>query len=272
LDTYAAFSVLYGITGEAPWQTGLLLASNFVESMWETNRGSYLAGTTGGTSDSRNQATNQLPLDTQTWTILAIPGTLQRHPDLLSALELFHQNQHDGFTGEDFNDDRDGVWFEGTGQTAVDYASVGNAARMDALRSVLWTAQQIPPPYGDGMGIPAASRDGVTSGFSFTLFRRPHVGATSWNIFAQKGFNPFYQTRQPVFLQSPTLVSNLVAHTLSFQLQSVSEPGRSLVMQMTTNLVQWTPFATNAPPSGDNTVTQQWNPAARSVFFRGIPQ
>ena len=44
-------------------------------------------------------------------------------------------------------------------------------------------------------GTPASSHDGVTSGFGFKLFRRQHLGATAWNVFAQVGFNPYDQTR-----------------------------------------------------------------------------
>lgn len=47
----------------------------------------------------------------------------------------------------------------------------------------------------------AASHDGVSSVLSFDLFRRAYVVVvTSLNLFAQKGFNPFHQTRQPLFL------------------------------------------------------------------------
>ena len=265
LDTYAAFTVLHQITGQTQWLSGALSASNFVESMWETNRGCYLAGTTGGVPDSRNQASGQLPLDTQTWTILAIPGTLTRHPHLFDALEQYHRNQHDGFDGEDFNDDLDGVWFEGTGQTAVDYASVGNSQRMDQLRSTLQTAQQIPPPYGDGMGTPATSHDGVTSGFGFDLFRRPHVGATSWNIFAQKGFNPFYQTRQPLILQSISIDSDRNVH-----LQVLGEPGNSVVLQRSTDLLQWTALATNNSAFGENAFTNQPVSTNKAFFYRAM--
>jgi hypothetical protein len=240
--------------------------------MWETNRGCYLAGTTGDSPDSRNQSVGQLPLDTQTWTILSIPGTLARHPDLFAALEQYHRNQHDGFDGEDFNDDMDGVWFEGTGQTAVDYASVGNSVRMDQLRATLQAAQQIPPPYGDGMGMPAASHDGVSSGFSFSLFRRPHVGATSWNLFAQKGFNPFYQTHQPLFLQTPTIFSNQTLHSKSLQMTTLSEPGKTVVLQSSTNLIRWTPAVTNTSAFGENVITQSVTAGSRTVLFRAMIQ
>jgi hypothetical protein len=53
-------------------------------------------------------------------------------------------------------------------------------------------AQQMPAPAGNGLGIVAAARDAVTSGFGFKLFRRLHIGATSWNVFGQLGFNPYY--------------------------------------------------------------------------------
>lgn len=272
LDTYAAFTVLYQITGQTQWLSGAILASNFVESMWETNRGCYLAGTTGGSPDSRNQLVGELPLDTQTWTILSIPGTLARHPDLFAALETYHRNQHDGFDGEDFNDDTNGVWFEGTAQTAVDYASVGNSLRLDQLRATLQAAQQTPPPYGDGMGMPAASHDGVSSGFGFDLFRRPHVGATSWNIFAQKGFNPFYQTRQPLFMETTSIVSNQILHSKSVQMTALGEPGITLVMQSSTNLTRWTPFVTNMSAFGENVTTQSVNSANRVIFYRAKVQ
>jgi hypothetical protein len=45
----------------------------------------------------------------------------------------------------------------------------------------------------------AASRDALTTGFEtpradpFKYYRRLHVGATSWNVFAQLGVNPYYE-------------------------------------------------------------------------------
>jgi hypothetical protein len=51
---------------------------------------------------------------------------------------------------------------------------------------------QATPPWGDGAGIAAASREGLTTGFGFSYFRRRHVGATAWDVFAQRVWNPFY--------------------------------------------------------------------------------
>jgi hypothetical protein len=67
------------------------------------------------------------------------------------------------------------------------------------LAHTLGNAQQMPAPFGDGLGLVAASHDGVTTGFSTAYgpncyYRRMHIGATAWLIFAQLGFNPYYQT------------------------------------------------------------------------------
>src|SRR5439155_224923 len=39
-----------------------------------------------------------------------------------------------------------------------------------------------------------------TTGFNFFYFNRLHTGATAWAVFAQLGFNPYYQT----VAQTPT--------------------------------------------------------------------
>jgi hypothetical protein len=195
LDLFAAFRELYLTTGEVIWNDAAEHARQFVEAMWDKDRGCYLTGTAN--SNERNVTPGQLPLDTQTWSVLALTDALILHPQLLICPEQHHQNMSDGFTGFDFNEDKDGVWFEGTAQMTVAYAYAGRTVDSDRFREMLRIAQQIAAPYGNGQGIVAASHDGVTSGFGFKLFRRIHLGATAWNVFAQLGFNPYYQTYAP---------------------------------------------------------------------------
>ncbi len=64
----------------------------------------------------------------------------------------------DGFTGFDFNDDRDGVWFEGTGQMAVAFAASGRPLNWTKHALTLRVAQQL---FAGG-GLAAASYDSVT--------------------------------------------------------------------------------------------------------------
>ena len=194
LDVYAAFTKLAQITGEQVWQTDAKHARQFVEGMWDSELLCYRPGTTD--PNNRNQQFDQVPLDVQAWSLLAIPETLTAHPQVLSCAEQNMANSNNGFSGFDFNTDKDGVWFEGTAQMATAYAFALQPTRTLAVREVLRQAQQT-PPFGDTRGIVAASRDGLTTGFSFQYFRRLHIGAAAWNVFAQLGHNPFYQTNAP---------------------------------------------------------------------------
>jgi len=198
LDVYAAFTTMYRVTGETQWLADAQRAADLVEAMWDSQRNCYLSGTTD--PQNRNTKAGQLPVDVQAWSVLALPSALARHPQVLQCAELYHRNTHDGFTGYDFNDDRDGVWFEGTGQMATAYANAARPLDAESIRQELRRAQQT-QPFGDSGGIVAASSDGLSTGFDipitntpFLYFRRVHVGATAWNVFAQLGFNPYYQS------------------------------------------------------------------------------
>jgi hypothetical protein len=189
LDVYAAFVGLTAQTKDLSWREGADHAQSFVNAMWDAGRHCILAGTLD--PDHRNSLPGQLPVDVQAWSVLAIPGTLTLHPDILACAERNQRTMDRGFTGFDFNDDRDGVWFEGTAHMAVAYAMADQEKDAEALRATLRRAQAT-SPFGDGKGIAAAAHDGLSTGFGFLYFRRLHVGATAWNVFAQLRFNPFY--------------------------------------------------------------------------------
>ena len=218
LDVNAAFTAMFQITREAQWQADAQHAQQFVEAMWDAPKGCYLAGTTN--PETRNMISGQLPLDVQAWSVLALPDALTLHPQVLNCAELNHRNTHDQFSGFDFNDDKDGVWFEGTAQMAAAYAFATQAAAAESLRQELRRAQQT-SPVGDGRGIAAASHDGLSTGFNFKYFRRLHVGATAWTVFGQLEFNPFYQT---------SALSNVQFNSASY---SVSEGAGSAVITVT---------------------------------------
>lgn len=188
LDVHAVFSRLYAVTGDARWQLGAVHAREFIEDMWSGN--CYLTGTND--VNTRNMTPGMLPLDAQAWAVLSLPNALGVHPSILDCAEANHATTSDGFGGFDFNEDRDGVWFEGTAQMTTAYAVAGLTAKANTYRQVLRSAQQT-ATNGDGQGIVAASHDGLTTGFGFEYHRRLHTGATSWNVFAQLGVNPYYE-------------------------------------------------------------------------------
>jgi hypothetical protein len=201
LDINAAFTQMYSATGDPTWSDGAAHAQSFVESMWDDALGCYLAGTTS--PGVLNLVAGELPLDVQSWNVLSRTNVLALHPGLLTnALNEFGCTV-DGFTGFDFNTNRDGVWFEGTGQMCVAYAFSGQPESQEMAKTLAATlshAQQMPPPFGDGLGLVAASHDALATGFNNDYgpnyyYRRMHLAATSWLIFAQLGYNPYYQTR-----------------------------------------------------------------------------
>ncbi len=199
LDVFAAFSELTRVRPRAKWSGGAAHAAAFVEQMWYPPMSCYLAGTSDPMT--RNINPDQLPLDVQAWSTLALASPL-RHPAALGCSEANHRTTDQGLSGFDFNHDNieDGIWFEGTAQMAVAYAFVGDEQAAEALRVTL-RAAQANAPFGNGHGIAAASQDGLTTGFEtaghrpFKYFRRLHVGATAWNVFAQLRFNPYYGLR-----------------------------------------------------------------------------
>jgi hypothetical protein len=192
LDVTSAFRALAAADGDPSWLAAADHSATFVATMWDASRGCFLAGTTDPETPNRNMS--QLPLDVNPWTLLAIPEIRTVHPDTLRCPERLHAAESDGFRGFDFNDDRDGVWFEGTGHMATAYAVMGELPAAREVRAELRRAQST-PPWGENGGIAAAAHDGVTSGFGFELFRRQHIAATAWFIFSQLGFNPYDQTR-----------------------------------------------------------------------------
>jgi len=197
LDIVAAFSAMHNLTGEAQWKDDADHAKAFVETMYDSSQGCYLPGT--NSPSARNTLYSQLPLDVQVWSILALRSEIAgRYTALFACVENNLRTTQDGFFGFDFNTDKDGVWFEGTGQAAVAYTKTGRSINADQMRNTLRQAQYT-VVTGDAKGTQAASHDGVTTGFDFKYNNRKHIGATAWNVFAQLGFNPYYSTSTTLY-------------------------------------------------------------------------
>jgi hypothetical protein len=96
--------------------------------------------------------------------------------------------------GFDFNNDRDGLWVEGTAQAALTLRSLGRERDAAALLDAL--ASQISPS-----GYLFATREKrITTGLKigpnsseadFFYYRLPHLGATAWAVLAATQWNPF---------------------------------------------------------------------------------
>ncbi|MGD0077638.1 MAG: hypothetical protein ABSB91_03315 [Sedimentisphaerales bacterium] len=187
IDVYAAFMRLYEITGDPNWSINALRAKTFVEAMWDAGEGHFWTGTL---DDGITINKSNIPLDIQAWALIAIGG----HSSAVNWAQNNCYTEKDGYKGYDFNNDKDGIWFEGTAQMAVGFQINAEPNESASCISELRKAQA-QDVNGNGKGIVAASHDGVTTGFDWAYFDRLHIGATSWYIFAEMNYNPYWGTK-----------------------------------------------------------------------------
>lgn len=181
-------AALYDWLGRADrsWQAPAKAARAFVVAQFLPGPGRFLTGTL---PDGRtpNRATSGL--DSQVWPLLLADAPAQWRRAL-----AYVGTAHGVGEGFDFNDDRDGIWWEGTAQVALARAAVGDRAGARALLRALdgqvapsglvWATSV--PRLTTGLALAPDSREA-----DFVYYRRPHLGATAWAVLAARGWNPF---------------------------------------------------------------------------------
>jgi hypothetical protein len=155
--------------------------------MWDAGAGHFWTGTL---EDGETINTSTIPADVNTWGLMALGG-LDTYGAGIDWVESNCYVEADGFSGFDFDTDRDHVWFEGTAHMALAYKIMGDTTAANTFLSELERAQT-EAPNADGKGIVASSYDGLTTGFDWLYYSRLHIGATAWFIFAQRGYNPYW--------------------------------------------------------------------------------
>jgi hypothetical protein len=161
-------------------------ARAFVAAMWQPGEGRFAIGLTP--DGQLNRAT---AIDANLWPLIsrgAQPGWT-RALDWVLARQGVPAAAPDGV---DFNDDRDGIWLEGTAITALTLKQLGRpAARFMATLRAHTAA---------GGLIYASSTPSLTTGLAtgldttapdFRYFRRPHIAPTGWAVLAESGKTPF---------------------------------------------------------------------------------
>jgi hypothetical protein len=92
--------------------------------------------------------------------------------------------------------DRTGVWFEGTAHLAEALTTrgrPGDSAQAAAYLTDIGYAQARGPDE-DGLGIMAASKDGLTDCEGDSVYASLHTGTTAWYILAAHHVNPLSAT------------------------------------------------------------------------------
>lgn len=164
-------------------------AKAFVLSMYDEELACFYTGTE---EDGKTVSTGIIPLDANSLAVLALGSDLKEPGRTLAFVE---ERMTVG-AGFDFSTgDLDGIWNEGTAQMAVCYYVLNYAEKEEAVMAYLKTQMA-----ADG-SIPAADRDGVSTGFAISgtelLWEYNNVqsiSATGWFAFAQMEKNPLEQT------------------------------------------------------------------------------
>jgi len=189
IDIYAFFTMLATESGQTEWTTNAAWAQGFVASMWDSGDGRFYVGT-GNDGVTPNKSFK--PEDVNSWSYLAF-----QNPDWAAAPSWDVTNlavTEGGFSGVSFcSGDRSGVWFEGTAHLAgaleLRNESGDQAQAQTYLDDIEYA--QANGPNGDGLGIIAASKNGLRDCDGDKYFASLHVGATAWYILDAGAGNPF---------------------------------------------------------------------------------
>ena len=189
IDLYGFFSMLATESGNSVWATRAAYAETFVNAMWDPIGQRFWVGTSpnGVTLNKGFQ-----PEDVNSWSYLAF-----HNPTHAASLtwDVTNLAVTDGtFTGVSFATcDKSKVWFEGTAHLADALAirnAPGDAAKAQSYLAGI-TLAQTTAPNEDGLGIVAASHDGLKDCDGDKYYASLHTGATSWYIMAASAVNPF---------------------------------------------------------------------------------
>jgi hypothetical protein len=185
-DLAAVFDWLSRLEPGQGWDVDAQVARGFVAALWDPETRHFWVGTApDGVTPNRGNA----GLDAQLWPLL-----LPDAPEMWRA-SLRHVEAHHAVSGGfDFNDDRDGVWWEGTAQAALAYRAVGDVEESDRLLSAIagqfspsgfvWASSEVRLTTGLALS-PASQID------DFYYHRLPHLAPTAWAALAATGWNPF---------------------------------------------------------------------------------
>jgi hypothetical protein len=189
IDLYALFTLLAKETGAQVWSVRAAWARRFVAAMWDGQQDHFDVGTTG---DGVTPNKAELPEDINSWSFLAL-----RDPAYAASVTWIVRNlavNAGGFSGVSYcAADRSGVWFEGTAHLAdaLEFrGDPGDGALAARYLAAIYYAQAH-GPNADGLGIIAASRDGLSDCAGSSYYASLHTGTTAWYILAAKKVDPF---------------------------------------------------------------------------------
>ena len=186
IDAYAAFDGLYKATGEQKYKDARDSALRFIESMYDESTGAFCTGTT---DDGKTPNKDNIMLDTQVWTAMALGDAFESYADSLKHVEEM-KTPEGGYPFYKGNENG-GWWAEGTAFTALMYSLRGDARKSEDALGALSSIQL------DSGLFPAATVDDLSTslqlfdGSPWLYSSDPHIAPTAWFVMAVNGFNPY---------------------------------------------------------------------------------
>ena len=186
IDILALAEWLHSLDGDDVSAKAALNSRAFLDSMFDAGEGLFRLGTT---ADGSKQPTQHVALDTQLW-----PSLIRDPPSDWRRAVTYAETHLAVPGGFDFNEDRDGLWVEGTAQAALTFSVLDRPEAADGLMSSI--ARECSPSgllfatrearLSTGLAVGPGSKDQ-----DFFYYRRPHLGATAWGALAALRWNPF---------------------------------------------------------------------------------
>jgi hypothetical protein len=187
LDIYAVDRWLSEVDPAGGWEIYGDKALKFLEEMWDTRESRFHIGSVEN-GNAPNLAASGL--DAELWPLIAVPSFAEKRGAVLEWTE----RNHGVAGGFDFNDDRDGIWLEGTAQAALVYQINNQPDKASVL------LETISANVSRDQLVYATVNEELTTGLQvgpsstpgdFKYYRLPHIGATGWAILAALKLNPF---------------------------------------------------------------------------------
>ncbi len=190
LDAYAAFYHFNRVNKTTRWHLEIKSLKKFIISMWDNEKNHFWSGA-AISSSSINK--NELYLDTQTWSLLALDQATLKEIHPKKALQVNCEQflvHHDGVSG--FHDSKptkypnkyEFVWSEGTLGQVLAMKSQNVTCNKQTSQDFLMEVRKMKKEDG-GIGYATATtkKDFTTSS---------SVAGTAWMYFASNDINPFH--------------------------------------------------------------------------------
>lgn len=187
LDIYAVDRWLSAVDPAGDWEAHGEKALTFLEEMWDDGEGRFHIGSV---EDGNAPNLSASGLDAELWPLIAVPAFAEKRDTVLSWTER-HHGVEGGF---DFNNDRDGIWLEGTAQAALVYEINDQpdkaATLLETIASNVSKESLVYATVDEELTTGLQVGPGSSPG-DFKYYRLPHIGATGWAILAALKLNPF---------------------------------------------------------------------------------